>query len=303
MNPPSVNGAELSMLVSIHRTLHRRPPNVMPALDLRRLEEISQNASRPERGLMLDGWSIGLSPGLAKRSRCINPFYPSARPFERNLADAREAFAQARLPCTFRITPYVSDAGLDDQLSALGYVSFDEALVQVLPLAELNATDRSPIEPSTIDIRHAPDFATAAQWVGRLRGDSDEQAAALAARWQFNSGVVTPEFVFFATDRFDTRHTDPAPGPGQQCVARSVAIREGNIVGIFDVGTDPAFRNRGLASALLAHQLLNAKRTGADFAYLQVTPDNPSRRIYERFGFRTAYRYWYRALPEDADPR
>lgn len=276
---------------------------VMPALDLRRLEEISQNASRPERGLMLDGWSIGLSPGLAKRSRCINPFYPGTRPFERNLADAREAFAQAKLPCTFRITPYISDAGLDDRLDALGYVRFDEALVQVLPLAELNTEHLPAVSSAAIDIRRAPDFAIASQWVGRLRGDTEEQAAALAARWQINSGVVTPEFVFLSADNPDRVQLHATDTPASRCVARSVTIREGSVVGIFDVGTDPAFRNRGLAGALLAHQLRHAQRTGADVAYLQVTPDNPSRRIYERFGFRTAYRYWYRALPEDADPR
>jgi hypothetical protein len=37
--------------------------------ELRRIEEISQNASRPERGVMVDGWSVGLSPSKAKRSR------------------------------------------------------------------------------------------------------------------------------------------------------------------------------------------------------------------------------------------
>ncbi|HPG62625.1 MAG TPA: hypothetical protein PK586_11480, partial [Casimicrobium sp.] len=60
-------------------------------IDLRRLEEISQNASRPDRGLMIDGWSVGLSPGLAKRSRCINAFYASARAFEVNLIEAKRA--------------------------------------------------------------------------------------------------------------------------------------------------------------------------------------------------------------------
>lgn len=237
---------------------------------------------------MLDGWSIGLSPGLAKRSRCINPFYPSHRPFEQNLAEARDAFAQAKLPCTFRITPYVNDPGLDARLAHLGYVRFDEALVQLLPLAELRTQHLRPITTAAVEIRCAPSFAIAARWVGQLRGDTDEQAAALAERWQINSGIVSPEFVFVSET---------------QCVARSVTIREGNVIGIFDVGTDPAFRNRGLAGALLAHQLMAAQRAGAEFAYLQVTPENPSRRIYERFGFRTAYRYWYRALPDDADPR
>jgi predicted acetyltransferase len=66
------------------------------------------------------------------------------------------------------------------------------------------------------------------------------------------------------------------------------------------VGTLQAHRNRGYAGALLAHQLRAARDAGAHTAYLQVTPDNSSRRVYERLGFRTAYEYWYRALPGDA---
>ena len=83
-------------------------------------------------------------------------------------------------------------------------------------------------------------------------------------------------------------------------VARAVSILEEGHVGIFDVGTLETHRNRGYAGALLAHQLKVAIAAGATTAYLQVAADNPARRTYERFGFRTVYDYWYRALPNDA---
>ncbi|MEQ1597477.1 MAG: GNAT family N-acetyltransferase [Casimicrobium sp.] len=252
-------------------------------IDLRRLEEISQNASRPDRGLMIDGWSLGLSPGLAKRSRCINAFYLSSRTFEINLAEAKRAFTLAGLPCIFRITPFVNDPTLDQRLEALGYVKYDAADVQVMDFDALNV---SHVRETAARFSIETNLQTAAQWVAEMRGDNAAETAGLAERWRLSAATVLPSFAFDATD---TR------------VARSVVIREHDHVGIFDVGTDAAHLYKGYATALLAQQLCDAKASGARVAYLQVRSDNPARRIYERFGFRTAYQYWYRALPADAD--
>jgi ribosomal protein S18 acetylase RimI-like enzyme len=251
-------------------------------MNLRRLEEISQNASRPDRGLMIDGWSVGLSPGLAKRSRCVNAFYPSTRDFDKNLAAARNAFASAALPCIFRITPFVSDSQLDDRLDALGYVKYDEALVQAVNLLDVQF---DYLRPCAGKILNQPDLSVAASWVGEMRGDDPREIAGLAARWRLSAASVSADFMF-----------DDA---GER-VARSVSITEEHHVGIFDVGTAAAHRNRGYASALLAYQLRSAMTAGATIAYLQVKADNPARQTYERFGFRTVYEYWYRALPADA---
>ena len=251
-------------------------------INLRRLEEISQNASRPDRGLMIDGWSVGLSPGLAKRSRCVNAFYASTRPFDLNLAATQAAFAKAKLPCVFRITPFVGDTTLDARLEALGYVKFDPTLVMVLDLSQLQ---RDHLRSTTANFKKQDDLALAAAWVAEMRGDDVRETAGLAERWRLSAVEVSASFAF---DEAGVR------------VARSVAIREDDHVGIFDVGTSADHLNRGYASALLATQLAEARDTGARIAYLQVRADNPARRIYERFGFRGAYDYWYRALPDDA---
>ena len=252
------------------------------AINLRRLEEISQNASRPNRGLMIDGWSVGLSPGLAKRSRCVNAFYPSARSFDVNLSETQAAFSKANLPCVFRITPFVADAAMDARFDALGYVKFDAALVMALDLSQLQL-DR--VRSTTATFKKQENLSLAASWVAEMRGDDARETAGLAERWRLSAVEVSASFAF---DEADVR------------VARSVVIRESDHVGIFDVGTMAAALNRGYASALLATQLSEARDTGARIAYLQVRPDNPARRIYERFGFRGTYDYWYRALPDDA---
>lgn len=232
---------------------------------------------------MIDGWSAGLSPGLAKRSRCINAFYPSSRAFEINLAEAKRAFTLAGLPCIFRITPFVNDSMLDQRLEALGYVKYDAADVQVM---DLEALDVSHVRETAALFSLETNLQTAAQWVAEMRGDNATETAGLAERWRLSVATVLPSFAF---------------GANEVRVARSVVIREHDHIGIFDVGTVAAHLNKGYATALLAQQLCDAKASGARVAYLQVRSDNPARRIYERFGFRTAYQYWYRALPADAD--
>ena len=231
---------------------------------------------------MIDGWSVGLSPGLAKRSRCINPFYPSTRGFDENLAAAKNAYTATNLPCLFRITPFICDRTLDDRLNTLGYVKFDPALVQAVRLSDVCFDHLRSV---AAHIFHQPDLGTAAHWVGEMRGDDTYEIAGLAARWKLSVANVSADFVFNANS---------------VRVARSVSITEEDVVGIFDVGTLAAHRNRGYAGALLAHQLKVAIAAGATVAYLQVAADNPARQTYERFGFRTVYDYWYRALPDDA---
>jgi predicted GNAT family acetyltransferase len=57
-------------------------------------------------------------------------------------------------------------------------------------------------------------------------------------------------------------------------------------------------RGRGYATAIVQALLSQAVAAGARYAYLQVDAANaPARHIYERFGFRDRYAYWYRAAP------
>jgi N-acetylglutamate synthase len=73
---------------------------------------------------------------------------------------------------------------------------------------------------------------------------------------------------------------------------------EGKFAGIFGMVTAAEFRGRGVATAIVAKLLNEARAAGAETAYLQVEADNaPARRAYSKFGFRDRYAYWYRAPP------
>ena len=86
---------------------------------------------------------------------------------------------------------------------------------------------------------------------------------------------------------------------GDELLACGQSARQLQWVGLYDIFTAPAARNRGLAGALCAELLRCTAAEGARTAYLQVDAANaPALAVYRRLGFGPGYGYHYRA----ADP-
>lgn len=78
-------------------------------------------------------------------------------------------------------------------------------------------------------------------------------------------------------------------------VAVGLGVVEAGWLGIFCMGTAPAFRRRGAARAILRTFTLWAQLYGADHAYLQVMESNTAALpLYASLGFETLYHYHYR---------
>jgi len=255
---------------------------VLAALDpddtlAHRAEAAGLDATAPPQQALIDGWLIRLSPGKAKRARCVNALQAGQMPLEQMLARCRQNFDAAGLPLILRLTPFSQPADLDARLAALGWYSFDAADVMVL--------DRLPAgmaEASGLAQLAASDYA---RLVGTLRGSSSVEIAAHAERMQA-SPVPYEGFALRAGDGT------------LLCCGQSA--QQGRIVGLYDIFTPAAQRGRGYGRQLCAALLSRASAAGAAEAYLQVGVDNaPARQLYRRLGFRTAYRYHYRS----DDPR
>jgi ribosomal protein S18 acetylase RimI-like enzyme len=260
-----------------------------PAFDaalLQRIEDAGLNASAPPQQLWLDGWLVRFSPGKAKRARCVNAVAVGLLPLAHKLREAEAVLAAVPLPLVLRITPFTQPSSLDAELAARGYGAIDDTRVMVAPrleTIELPALQALPKGHAFVPLGHS----AMAQAVGALRGSPLAQRQAHAERLA-NSPVP---FTALAI----RRSADGA------IVACGQSARESDLVGLYDVFVDPALRGRGLARALCARLLADARAAGVASAYLQVEADNASARaVYARLGFADGYGYHYRVRPGDA---
>jgi len=250
-----------------------------PAFDatlLSRVEDAGLNASAPPQQRWLDGWLVRFSPGKAKRARCVNAVAPGRLPIESKLALCRPIYAAAGLPLVLRVTPFSAPADIDSRLDALGFERHDETRVMVLgSLDDLRTVDTGAARIEQIPLR------TFAETIGRFRGSTLAEREAHAQRLA-ESPVPFSAYVMLDADR--------------RAVACGQVALEAPLAGLYDVFTEEGERGRGLASLLCLRLLQEARRHGADAAYLQVDAANePARRVYRRLGFEDAYSYHYRA--------
>ncbi|MBA4219001.1 MAG: GNAT family N-acetyltransferase [Roseateles sp.] len=239
-----------------------------------RAELAGLNASAPPQQTDIDGWLIRLSPGKAKRSRCINALREGALPLDELLARCQRAYDAAGLPLAVRVTPWSQPADLDARLAAKGWGAFDAADVMVL---DALLPDPAPVDLQALD---APAYAAL---VGALRGSSDTAIAAHAERIA-NAPVSYQGFAL----------QDDAG----RLLACGQMVVEGDLVGLYDIAS--ALPRQGHGERLCRALLARAHAQGARQAYLQVGTDNAvAQRLYARLGFRFAYRYHYRS-PEQA---
>lgn len=249
----------------------------LPATLLSRIEDASINASAPPQQRWVDGWLLRFSPGKAKRTRCVQAVAEGRLPLDERLALCGAVMDAAGLPLVVRLTPFSLPAGLDDALAARGWARFDDTRVMV---ASPCPAAPEPLPAGLLwQLLDGPAYAAT---VGALRGSTAAQCAAHAQRLAL-SPVPYQGWVL-------RRETDG------RVLACGQSAAEADLVGLYDVFTDPQARGQGLARILCSRLLAQAHAAGARVAYLLVEADNhPARQVYRRLGFADAYAYHYRS--------
>lgn len=241
-----------------------------------RLEDAGLTSSQPPQQAIYDGWLLRYSPGKAKRARSVNAIGAGRLPIERKIAEVEAFYRRVALPCLYRVTPFSEPAALDRVLDGAGYVAVDESRVMALELSARSSVAAPAVETVAADV---VEFARIA---GTLRGSPPSVVAAEAERM---THVVLPA-------RYLVVYEGPQP------VACGSLVIDAECAGVFNMVTVAERRGRGYATAIVQALLAHAVAVGARQAYLQVDAANaPARHIYERFGFRDRYAYWYRAAP------
>lgn len=245
----------------------------------RRAELAGLNAASSPSEADVDGWLLRLSPGHARRSRCVNAVASGTLPLDEVLRRCRVAFDQAGLPLILRLTPFSQPADLAAQLQARGWRDFGHSGVMVLPTLDAFNDDAG---------LQALSPAEYASLIGGLRGTAAAEIESHARRLE----QASVRHQAFQLER-----------DGELLACGQVAIDPGptgstqaGMAGLFDIFTPVAHRGQGHGRRLCAALLAIARRQGASSGYLQVAAENSAaKRLYAGLGFVHAYEYHYRS--------
>ena len=238
----------------------------------RRIEEAGLNSWPALQHLLFDGWLVRFAEGYTKRANSVTPLYPSLLAAEEKIARCEHLYQEKQLPTIFRLLSFTRESQhLDSLLARRGYSALDRTLVWSLKLPSSPTMEH----PALRGISLRDWLLIYSQWSNRYSQLQHIHRELLAR-------IASP--VLFAV-----LFQQGAP------VACGLGVLEREVVGVFDIVTDPAQRRKGLGTQLVTGMLSWGKQHGAQHAYLQVTDSNlAAQQMYAKLGFQESYQYWYR---------
>ncbi len=260
-------------------------------VDAVRVERAAAAAWPATRTESVSGWLLRHTPGVPRR-RSNSALPPAAdRHPERTLAAVEAFYAAAGLPSTIQVSPAEQQAALDAALAARGYRPEAPTLVLTAP-APTVAAAADPAYPAPAGAGHSrPAPASAAAVVI----DDAASSAWLAAYQALNGPADTSAVAGLVLARVPSPAAFARLAVDGQDVAIGLFVADGEWAGLFCMATDPRYRRRGLALAVLSAGARWATARGCAGLYLQVEQDNiAARHLYARAGFTHSHSYHYR---------
>jgi len=245
------------------------------------LEHLGFNAWPALRVVVQGNWLLRFADGYTKRANSVNALgaergTPVAE-LERRVAAAEALYRRQGIACIFKLSPLM-DPALDAVLVARGYTHLDETLMMV---ADLTQGPGAVAMPSGVDV----DIERGAVWSRTYSGFNNVPAARQSIHDRMLDSLVPVGGFALASD-------DGAP------VAAGLGVFEGEHVGLFDIVADPSRRRAGHGRRVVEGIMAWGRSLGATRAYLMVVAANaPAIALYERLGYREAYRSHYRIPP------
>lgn len=246
-----------------------------------RIEHASLNAWPALHQVLSDGWLARFCGGFTKRANSVSVVASSSTPLAEHIDWCAALYRQKHLQPVFRLTDLGIEPGLEAALALRGYQRLDPTAVLVGDAGDIGGAPGA-----------SADFALLSpeEWLDHYTRLADSPAAAQRLHGLLLGAIQLP--CAFGVIQRD-----------HGVVACGLAVREGDLVGLFDIVTHPAQRRRGYGEQLTRHLVRWGNEHGARHAYLQVLDANrQARRIYDRLGFSRSHGYWYRVAGEPAPP-
>lgn len=245
------------------------------------LEHLAFNAWPALRVVVQGNWLLRFADGYTKRANSVNALSAErgTPPDElaRRVAAAEAFYARQGIACVFKLSPLM-DPGLDAVLAGRGYTYLDETLMMVADLTQGPGVVAMPAGVA-VDVDRGP------VWSRTYSGFNNVPAARQAIHDRMLDSLVPVGGFALATE-------DGAP------VAAGLGVFEGEHVGLFDIVADPTRRRAGHGRRVVEGIMAWGRSLGATRAYLMVVAANtPAIALYERLGYREAYRSHYRIPP------
>ncbi|WP_068775733.1 GNAT family N-acetyltransferase [Paenibacillus sp. FJAT-26967] len=244
-------------------------------MDNKLIEELSLNHWQSLSTLLYDGWVLRFADGYTKRANSINPIHYSTNNLDRKIEECEKLYSANHLPTTYKITPFVHPADLDDTLETRGYSLIDTTSVQSLKLDNLNEPKLTSV---TINELMTSDWLDNFCRLNTVNVENKNVMERMLSSIKTKKGFVSLYYE-------------------EQVVACGLGVIEREYIGLYDIVTDIHFRNRGFAEQMILHLLKWGKENGASYSYLAVVSNNePALRLYSKIGYSEIYKYWYRVM-------
>jgi N-acetylglutamate synthase len=243
----------------------------LTATAIEELERATAQAVPASRMLELPGWLVPLDHSTVGRAKSAVALSHEAPALER-IEPIEAAYAQAGLPCAFRLPELDAFGTFQAALRERGYRQEQPTCVQVASIQAFNSFAAS--HPITITDQPTP------AWAEGFLGPGFDAA----------DGASRIEVLSRSTC---TRYASICASDGHTLAAGALSISHG-WASFHGMRTAASARKQGLASSLLARFAQLALADGCTRWFLQVEAGNDTARgLYAKLGFATAWQYSY----------
>ncbi len=252
--------------------------------EILKLEKIAAHSHPALELLNESDWIIQFAEGYTRRANSVLPGSESNN-FEELVSKCENLYQNKNLPCIFKMTD-AAPAKLNDYLELRGYKHEADTNVMTVPANSVNFQERceSIIESENtgVIITSTPDE----DWLKcffAFENINDSKSTEIAKR-QFN--LIDENENFSAVYcRIQIHGVD---------VAVASAVIENGVAFLLNVVVNEKVRGKGYGKILVKETLEAACNFGAEKLCLQVVADNSvAVKMYESFGFKFLYKYWY----------